>query len=495
MFKVLLINSNRFKQPWPVIPFGLCYIASCVEEAGYTVEVLDLTFTKNCPKDIAQAVDRFKPDVVGISIRNIDNATGYNTQFLLDPVNEEVIKPCKKVFTGPIIIGGPAVGISGKEMLHFFDLSYAICGDGELAMLEFLAKVKNKEDLEGIPGLIIRRNEEIIIAEEPYMVNDLDSLPFPRPYKYINVEAYRRFDSPLLIQTKRGCPLNCTYCTYNRIEGKRYRLRSPDLIVQEIEELVRETKITHIEFTDSVFNIPLNHAKNVLKAIIKKGLKLRLRTMGINPGGIDEELVDLMQQAGFTDVDFGAEAMSNIALQGLGKNFTREDVFRSAKLLHERNISLQWTLLIGAPGETEETIQKTIEAVMQSALPNWDLVDVGIVIRAYKGAPISEFMKAENENCTDDNFLHPVHYEPSQVNLQKMKILVKRASFKYPNIFMYDEDETTPAFVLRFGIILLRLFRQEVPVWKLFILLRKIEMITGVRKIKHWLWEQKIKRS
>ena len=495
MLKVLLINSNRFRQPWPVIPFGLCYIASSVEDAGYTVEVLDLCFSKNCSKNVQEAVERFDPDVVGITIRNIDNSTGYNTLFLLDPVNEDVIKPCKRVFAGPIIIGGPAVGISGEEMLHFFDLSYAACGDGELVMLEFLSRVKNKKALEGTPGLIIRRNEEIITSKDSYVVKDLNSLPFPRPHKYIDVEAYRRFDSPLLIQTKRGCPFNCTYCTYNRIEGKRYRLRLPDLIVSEIEELVRETKITHIEFTDSVFNIPSDHAKGILRALIQKNLKLRLRTMGINPGGIDEELVDLMQQAGFTDVDFGAEAASNIALKGLCKNFTKKDILRSVELLHAKNISVEWTLLIGAPGETEETIRETIETVMQVALPNWDLVDVGIGIRAYKGAPISEQMKAKNENCTDDNFLHPVHFEPNEIDLQKMKILVKRASFKYPNIFMYDEDETTPAFVLRFGIILLRLFRQEVPVWKLFILLRKIEMITGIRQIKHWLWEKKISRS
>lgn len=127
MAKVLLINSNRFKHPWPVIPFGLCYIATSLELNGnHQVSFLDLCFSKDCELDIRKSVQDFTPDVIGISIRNIDDTGGFNVHFLLEDVKNDVIDFCKKEFHGPIVIGGPSVGISGIEMLDYFDLEYAV---------------------------------------------------------------------------------------------------------------------------------------------------------------------------------------------------------------------------------------------------------------------------------------------------------------------------------------------------------------------------------
>ena len=139
--RILLINSNRFKQPWPVMPFGPCCIAASLEKSGYEVRFLDLCFSLNCAGDIRKALAEFKPDVVGIGIRNIDNSAGYNTLFLLDKIKKDVVLPLKEAFEGPIIIGGPAVGISGREMLNFFDLEYASRGDGEICMVEFVNRL------------------------------------------------------------------------------------------------------------------------------------------------------------------------------------------------------------------------------------------------------------------------------------------------------------------------------------------------------------------
>jgi hypothetical protein len=137
--RILLLNSNRFHQPWPVIPFGLCCVASMAEAAGHEVRMLDLCFSGRPEEDIRRAVSAFRPAVVGVSIRNIDNSAGFNTLFLLDGVRDEVIAPLKRVFAGPIVIGGPAVGINAAEMLDFFGLEYAIRGDGEASFVEFLS--------------------------------------------------------------------------------------------------------------------------------------------------------------------------------------------------------------------------------------------------------------------------------------------------------------------------------------------------------------------
>jgi len=492
--KVLLINSNRFHQPWPVIPFGLCCVAASLEKAGYEAHILDLCFSKDCAKDIQNSVAVLKPDIVGIGIRNIDNSVAYNTLFLLDQIKNEVILPCKEIFHGPIVIGGAAIGINGNEMLEFFDLEYAVCGDGEACMVEFAKRFERRLPIEGADGLIIHKNGKIVQDPPPFFIEDLDSLPMSQAYRYLDLRPYRKFNSPILIQTKRGCALKCAYCTYNRIEGDHYRLHSPQRIADELEEMVKETKINYVEFTDSVFNIPLDHAKDALRAVIKKKISnLRLHTLGLNPGAIDEELVDLMKEAGFNDVDLGAEAGSDISLKGLGKNYTKDDIVRVAGLLHKRKISINWYLLLGAPAETRETLKETFDTIVNTA-SKWELITITIGMRVYNGSPIAERMLREHldgKEVTQDNFLHPTGFEPKNLNLAAIKTITKRASFTYPNFFMADEDEATPEILLLLGAALLRLVRSKQPVWKMFILMRKLEMLLGIRGFRLWLWSLK----
>ena len=422
MAKVLLINSNLFKQPWPIIPFGLCSIAAAIEKEGHELAVLDLCFSHNCMKDMRNMMYNFKPDLVGISIRNIDNCAGYKTLFFLDQIKNEVVVHLKKLFSGPIIIGGPAVGISGREMLDFFDLEYAVRGDGEAVIVEFIKRVEKKLTLEGLKGLIIRKNGKIVQDPPPFFVKDVNLLPYSKPHKYLDLSQYYKFDSPLQIQTKRGCALKCSYCTYNNIEGHRYRMRAPESVAAEIEELVKETGIDHIEFTDSTFNIPLDHTKAVLRALIKKRLDLRLRTMGLNPGAIDNELADLMKEAGFVSVDLGAETGSDTTLKGLAKNYMKKDIIRAGELLQQRKIPVEWFLLLGAPSETRETLEETFYTITKAAA-KWDLIVISIGVRVYKGSPISEKMKEEDPNCTKDNFLHPVCSEPEGISLNPSSTL------------------------------------------------------------------------
>jgi len=477
--RVLLINANRFKQPWPVIPFGLCCVASAVENAGHEVSVLDLCFSKNCSRDISNSVNKLQPDLIGISIRNIDNSAGYNTLFLLEKVKDEVILPTKKVFSGAIVIGGPSVGISGAEILSYMDLEFAIRGDGEASMVELVNRLEKKLPLNGLGGLIRRKKNRIVEDNPPMFVTDLDSLPLVRPNRYIDLRPYRRFGSPLQIQTKRGCPLKCSYCTYNRIEGLRYRLRNPLRVADEIECLVQETGINHIEFTDSTFNIPLDHTKAVLRAVAEKELDLNLRTMGLNPGAVDRELADLMKRVGFRDVDLGAEAGCDAMLRSLGKNFNKDDILRAGEILHERGIPITWYLLVGAPGETEQTLIETFETINHAA-SKWDLINIGIGIRVYNGAPIAKRLQRENPSCTKDNFLKPVHYSPEAISLDAIKALTKRIALEFPNYFMYDENENTPPVVLIIGTALLKLFAPKQPIWRLYICLRTLRKMLGI---------------
>lgn len=495
MAKILLINSNRFKHPWPVIPFGLCYIATVLElNENHKVFFLDLCFSSDCEADIKNTIRNFKPDVIGISIRNIDDTGGYNVHFLLEDVKNDVIDFCKKEFKGPIVIGGPSVGISGKEMLGYFDLEYAICGDGETVMTEFVNRIENHVSLDGLKGLIIRRDNAIIQDSEPDRIQDLDSLPFPKLKRYLNLDLYRRFGSPVLVQTKRGCAFTCSYCTYNQIEGRQYRLRDPKLIADEIEILVKETGIDHIEFADSIFNVPLSHAKAVLRSVINKKLNLRLHTMGLTPAAVDEELLDLMILAGFNEVDIGVESTCEIILESLSKGFKPGDIVKTADLLKKKKMPATWFIILGAPVETRETVLDTLNTV-RKIISKWDLVFISTGVRVYNGSPFAGEMLMKNNHCSYDNFLHPVKIEPEKISLEKIHEISKKFSFRYPNYYLYEKEHITPGWLLITGNLILKIFRSRQPVWRLLILLKRVEKIMGLTLIKRIIYKLKNKLS
>ena len=491
MAKVLLINSNRFMHPWPVIPFGLCYVASALEaNENHNVCFLDLCFSLNCEEETGNAIRNFKPDVIGISIRNIDDTGGYSTHFLLEDVKNDVVDHCKKEFTGPIVIGGPSVGISGREMLEYFDLEYAIRGDGEAVMPELVTRFESGQSLEGLKGLIIRREGIIIEENEPFRMKDLDMIPFPKPGRYLDLRKYRLFGSPLHIQTKRGCALRCSYCTYNKIEGNKYRLRNPRLVADEIEILIQETGINHIEFTDSIFNFPLPHAKEVLKELIRKNLDLRLHTMGLSPAAVDEELLDLMNSAGFTEVDIGAESTCDTILKNLAKDFDYNDIINTSNLVKKKKIPVTWFIMLGAFAETRETVIESLNNISRIA-SKWDLIFVSTGVRVYNGAPISKELLKQNIQCTSDNFLHPVKIEPEKISLSDINTIAERFSFRFPNFYLYKKEQIKPGWALISANLLLNFFHSRQPVWRLLILLKKIEKILGITFVKRGIYELK----
>ena len=489
MAKVLLINSNRFKHPWPVIPFGLCYVATVLEfNENHKVFFLDLCFSSDCEADIQKTIQSFNPDVIGVSIRNIDDTGGYNVHFLLEDVKNDVIDYCKKEFIGPVIIGGPSVGISGKEMLDYFDLEYAVRGDGEKVMSEFVYRIENHLPLEGLKGLIIRREGMIIQDNEPNRVTDLDSLPFPKLNRYLNLDLYRRYGSPILVQTKRGCTFDCAYCTYNQIEGKQYRLRDPQQVADEIEVLVKESGINHIEFADSIFNVPLSHAKQVLRSVIGKRLNLKLHAMGLTPAAVDEELLDLMKLAGFNEVDIGVESTSDIVLKSLFKDFKLRDIIKTANLLREKRMPATWFIILGSPVETSETVFETLNS-LRKITSKWDLVFVSTGVRVYNGSPYANEMFKKDNQCSSDNFFRPVKIEPEKISLEEIRAITKSFSFRYPNYYFYEKEHITPGWLLITGNFLLKLFRSRQPVWRLLILLKIMEKWLGIGLIKKRIYE------
>jgi radical SAM superfamily enzyme YgiQ (UPF0313 family) len=238
--------------------------------------------------------------------------------------------------------------------------------------------------------------------------------------------------------------------------------------------------------------VPLPHAKEVLRGIISKNLNLKLHTMGLTPATVDEELLDLMKLAGFNEVDIGVESGCDTILESLSKEFRLEDIKKTADLLRKKKIPATWFVILGAPVETRESVLQSLNS-LRRIVSKRDLVFVSTGVRVYNGSPYAKAMIQHNIQCTDDNFLHPVKIEPDKISLDKIHSIAKDFSFRYPNFYFYEKEHITPGWLLVTGNLLLKVLHSHLPVWRLLIYLRMIELVTGIRFIKRIIFEMRIK--
>ena len=217
------------------------------------------------------------------------------------------------------------------------------------------------------------------------------------------------------IETKRGCPKKCIYCADPLGKGSKLRLRSPSSVADEIEALLG-MGIDHIHICDSEFNYPYEHARSVCREIIDRGLGLRVRWYAYcSPAPFDEELARLFLQAGCAGVNFGVDSANDGILKTLGRDFTAEDVARTAEICRRSGLVFMYDLLLGGPGETRDSLRETIEA-MKRMSPH--RVGASLGVRIYPETALAKKVLREghierNPNIhgeRDSSFLAPVFY-------------------------------------------------------------------------------------
>ncbi|HYS69933.1 MAG TPA: cobalamin-dependent protein, partial [Gemmatimonadaceae bacterium] len=214
--RVLLVSTNRERQPYPVVPNGLACVASALDAAGHDVRFLDLCFARDPigrARDVAQA---FRPDVVGVSVRNIDNSDAIALQHYT-PQAREVLRALRTAAPqAKIVAGGAAFGVAPEALFRDLSVDYAVAGDGERASVALIAALASGRAVEGIPG-VVRDKDGTVVFTPPGEDADLDSLPSPGLHRWIDLARYQRNGATVPIQTKRGCVYKCIYCTYRNV--------------------------------------------------------------------------------------------------------------------------------------------------------------------------------------------------------------------------------------------------------------------------------------
>lgn len=439
--KILLINSNQEVNPWPVIPLGLTYIARVLTDQNHQVTFLDLVFTKKCQRAIQNKLKKCQPDLIGVSIRNIDNVNMCNPFFYLEQIKRDIISACRSNSKAPIILGGSAVGISPKMIMDYLEVDYAVAGDGEQPIVTLINELeRNSVPQIEIDGLYSRNEDGSIKAPRSLARGDFSCLRHPEPYHWIDYPLYQRRGGVANIQAKRGCVFNCIYCSYNIIEGKCYRLREPEDIADEIEKWIEIEHPRCIEFVDSTFNSPLEHAIAICQEINKRQFKQRLTTMGLNPGCLSSELMSQMRNAGFEQCMCSPDSASQRILENLKKNFHYDDLIHAVELFRENDFRTFWFFILGGPGETKQTVQETLN-FCRDRISKKDVIHITIGFRVFDDTRLADIMRSDYMLTDDYTFLFPQFYCSPHIEPIEILKMVHETAISNKNIITYFDME------------------------------------------------------
>ena len=266
--KILLISANNERLPYPVAPIGIAYIAKALQDKGHAVRLTDLCFVEDGCSSIAKTLQDFNPDVIGISIRNIDNLTYHKSVFYM-PEIRRIVDFLKTRTSAPLVVGGSGFSIFPEEVLRYLGLETGIVGEGETAFVQLLDVIENGGRPYHIQNLCYIKDGRF--NSNGVMYNQFNSQP---DRSLLNNGAYLELGGMANIQSKRGCPFKCSYCTYPGIEGAMLRLRRPADVAEELKEMRLHYGIDYVFFVDDVFNFPEEHAVEVCEEIIKHDVKI-----------------------------------------------------------------------------------------------------------------------------------------------------------------------------------------------------------------------------
>jgi radical SAM superfamily enzyme YgiQ (UPF0313 family) len=394
--KILLINPNRFLSP-PVPPIGLEYIAGHLIHGGHSVEVLDLCFSKDIYQEVDAVYSSFMPDLVGITIRNIDSALYQHNEFFLNEIGE-IIDHMKSEHSLRVMIGGAGVSVDPEGILEYVNADFAFVGPAEHSINESLDEV------------IATRKEKKIIqcayAPPVHCHRSTEKIDYTRYFEHDGIAGF---------ETHKGCSSSCVYC----IEaGTPVYFKKIETVISEIRDMASRG-YDHFHLCDPEFNEDQDHALAFCESL-KKLTPLITWTAYMKPGGCRERLFSLMRETGVYLVTLTVDSFHR------DKHYWA-DVEQFISRAQSAGITVAVDFLTGFPYEDDDTLKHCLD-LFRTCRP--DSVNINTYIRLYKPLRITALIRNDPNlkrnllgNVDDSSLLRPVFY--NQVAQEKLRELIR----------------------------------------------------------------------
>ena len=367
MFKILLVKSTAAysKHTGTPPPMGIMYIASYLsEKTRHTVRLFDARLYKEPVKEFYKLMSSYRPDIIGISALTLEADYLHTISHIAKSVDSHV----------KIVAGGPYPTSTPSKLIDDKNIDVGVVGEGEITFKELLEIYEQSGDLHTIKGIVFKSYDGIISTPSRPYIEMLDSLPNPA-WDFIDLDAYsmRRGMSTIGIRrymtifTSRGCPFHCTYC--HNIMGKKFRARSVENVLEEMNILREKYDINDFEIIDDISNFDRERFKQILRGIIDRewGVTLSFPN-GVRTDMLDEEIIHLMKRAGTSELSVAIETASPRLQKMVKKNLHLEKINRMIEIAVKDGIFVRGFFMLGFPTETEKELKATIDFACRSQL-------------------------------------------------------------------------------------------------------------------------------
>ncbi|MFH1503100.1 MAG: radical SAM protein [Candidatus Diapherotrites archaeon] len=394
-FEDLLTDEGKMTEEWgeeTYYPLGLAYIHSYLESKGMEVETLWLNHKpyENCFKEVIDKVKYFAPDVVGFQMLTCNRVSSY---YLIEWIHKNYPKI-------KIVLGGIHSTIMYKQLIEKYPFSITVLGDGEITLFKLIKELNKKSpNLKKIDGIAFYKNNSVIRTKARKLIEDLDSLPFPKHEVFFNYS--KRWTGSLL--STRGCPNACSFCCLNPESKRIVRFRDPKKVVDEIEYMINKfPQMKELSINDDSFFVNNQKVIDICNEIIKRKIKMDFVCSGrIKP--ISKEVVEKLEEANFIRVTLGIESGDDGILKSCHKGINQEDILKAFKLFSKSNIHLKTYLIIGLPGESIETIKETARFIRKLQKIKYVSYPTCFnILFVYPGTEVYEI--AKSKGFIDDEF-------------------------------------------------------------------------------------------
>ncbi len=431
--KILLLSCNPVVAPYPVYPLGMSVIAAALARAGHAVRQYDLLANDFSLDKLQATVATEAPALVGISFRNLDNVNACHEVSYLDQLTS-LVAAVRTSCTAPVVLGGPGFSVLPERVLAATGADYGIVGEGEHLVVELAAALERGNPPE----------QRIFRADSSLTATGM----VPAAYDEQILAFYQQSGGLVPVQTKRGCPYRCAYCTYPLLEGRCLRPRDADEVVDELQAL-QAAGVRQLFFTDSIFNDQQGLGRQLVATMRRRQFSLPW-TGFFRPEVIDEATLEAMKATGLNAVELGSDATSDTTLREMGKDFRFAEVEASHACFLAAGVTVSHYFMIGGPGETEVTVEEGI-VNLQRLQGAASFVFLGI--RILPGTPLAERARREGLIDSQTDLLNPVYYFSPAIDRTWLHERLT-AAFKPHRHIVYPPDsfDSGLAFLHRLGV-------------------------------------------
>ncbi|MHB8126368.1 MAG: B12 lower ligand biosynthesis radical SAM protein BzaD [Desulfitobacteriaceae bacterium] len=437
--RILLVQTpsvEGFSQE-KVYPIGIVTLATHLKKAGYEVELLDMNIEPDQFGALKEKLLSYNPEVVGLSLRNIDPLAN-KTNSLVPPFVVTAKLVAALLPHVWILAGGTGFSLFPERLMQeVAEIDYGIIGEAETSLPLLLASLNNPPDLR---GLCYREGQQVHI-NPPSIDYDMSGYLVPNR-GLLSLKLYEGINNyvPTIgIETKRGCSLQCTYCVYPRLQGRKLRCRQAAAVVDELEFLHKEYGINTFHFNDPVLNMPVGHLEAICGDILRRRLKITWSGF-FREDHLDENNIRLFEEAGCNCFSFSPDGLCDESLKVLGKKLSEDDILKAATLAAQTDVCTMYHFMVNVPGENEQTIEKGMRLLdriyeLHSAKRNLGTLVLNN-IRLLPGTPLAELARKEGTIRPETDLLYPTYYNSPPYEALRYHL---ETYHLHKNVFMWQK--------------------------------------------------------